>query len=118
MKKNDEILTALQKTKEKREEKTLTVSTRLDKDTNELILLVATIEDRTVSKVLQRLIERGLKQYFNETDNLKEYFDFLDSLKYGDNEENSLNESEAREKKQKASLLATNLEFYIRRLRD
>lgn len=89
MKKNDEILSALQKTKEKREEKTLTVSTRIDKATNELILLIATIEDRTVSKILQRLIERGLKQYFNETTNIKEYFDFLDSLQFDNNEFNS-----------------------------
>ena len=81
MNKNNEILSELEKTKARRGEKTVTLSTRLNRVTNELIMLISAIEDRTVSKVLQRLIERGLREYFNETDNLQEYFDFFNTLK-------------------------------------
>ena len=115
MDKNDEILSTLKKTKARREEKTLTLSTRLDKDTNELILLIATIEDRTVSKVLQRLIERGLTQYFNETNNIKEYYDFLDTLEYP---EETSGFDENREEKDRNYMLANKLKSYISSLRD
>ena len=66
-------------------DKSVIRSVRLGPGTDKIITAIAAFEDRTVSKVLARLIDYGLKDYMkiyaaNDTDESERFYNFISQV--------------------------------------